>query len=295
MIPFALYCKSYSVDVFRVRRLAASIQQHNIEKIPFFVSCPDADRPLFEAQLRGFDLTIVCDEDIVQSNPLHSLAMINRMPGHISQQIIKSEFWRLGICRTYLCLDSDCQFIRTFHLAEFLSPDGEPYTIMDQARELLIPAIAANKDKVLHHLIREAAEIQLEIGRPGKMYNFGPNCPVWDARVWLSLEENLLKPRNICFAQLIVQFPNEMRWYGESVLKFGAIRILPAQPFFKMYHYAWQLRMDRKLGITEHMLSKLYCGVVYQSAWERNMDWPREGGNLLSRLGRRLRRRLGRI
>jgi len=295
MIPFALYCKSYSVDVFRVRRLAASIQQHNIEKIPFFVSCPAADRPLFEAQLRDFDLTIVCDEDIVQSNPLHSLAMISRIPGHVSQQIIKSEFWRLGICRTYLCLDSDCQFIRPFHLAEFLSPDGEPYTIMDQARELLMPALAAHKGKVFNNLMREAAEIQKEIDRPGKMYNFGPNCPVWDARVWLSLEENLLKPRKISFAELIVHFPNEMRWYGESVLKFGAIRILPTQPFFKMYHYAWQLRMDQKLGITETMLSKLYCGVVYQSAWERELDWPREGGNVFSRLGRRLRRRLGRI
>lgn len=295
MMAFALYCKSYSVDVFRARRLAASIQKYNVDKIPFVVSCPAADKPLFEAQLKGFDLTLVCDEDIVQSNPLHSVEAIKRIPGHIAQQIIKSEFWRLGMCRAYLCLDSDCQFIRPFHQNEFLSPDGEPYTIMDEARELLMPALAAKKGKVVENMLREAAEIQQEIGRPGKVYNFGPNCPVWDARVWHSLEENLLKPRNISFAELIVQFPNEMRWYGESVLKFGAIRVLPTQPFFKMYHYAWQLRMDRRQGITEPLLARMYCGVVYQSAWERQLDWPQEGGGWASRLGRRLRRYLGRI
>jgi hypothetical protein len=39
----------------------------------------------------------------------------------------------------------------------------------------------------------------------------------------------------------------------------------------------------------------LYCGVIYQSAWEREMDWPSEGGSLVSRVGRQLRRKLGRI
>lgn len=295
MNAFCLYFKSYSVDVFRAKRLAASVQKFNVDKIPFVVSCPATDKALFDAELKGFDLTIVCDEDIIKSNPRHSIEEISQIPGHISQQIVKSEFWRLGFSQAYLCLDSDCQFLRPFQLEEFVGADGTPYTIMDEARELLMPAIAANKLKVLGNLLREAAEIQHEIGRQGKVYNFGPNCPVWDSRVWQSLEENLLTPRNISFAELIIKFPNEMRWYGESVLKYGAIRILPSQPFFKMYHYAWQLRMDRKMGINESMLARLYCGVVYQSAWERQLDWPREGGNLASRIGRRIRMILGRI
>jgi len=295
MHAFCLYCKSYSVDVFRAKRLAASIQKFNVDKIPFIVSCPTAEKALFEKELEGFDVSIVCDEDIIRSNTRHSIEQLNKIPGHISQQIVKSEFWRLRLSQAYLCLDSDCQFLRPFSLNEFISADGTPYTIMDEARELLMPAIAANKLKVLTNLLREAEEIQHEIGRPGKVYNFGPNCPVWDARVWESLEKNVLKPKNISFADLIVKFPNEMRWYGESVLKYGAIRILPSQPFFKMYHYAWQLRMDRKMGVNESMLARLYCGVVYQSAWERQLDWPREGGNLASRAGRRIRMALGRM
>jgi hypothetical protein len=62
-----------------------------------------------------------------------------------------------------------------------------------------------------------------------------------------------------------------------------------------MYHYAWQQRFDRRLGIQEQQLERLYCGVVYQSAWEREMDWPSEGGNWLSHVGRRLRRLLNRV
>ena len=295
MQPFALYCKSYKTDVLRVKRLASSVARFNVDHIPFFVSCPDADRSLFEVQLQGFALTLISDEDIIASNPRHRVEHINSIPGHISQQIVKSEFWRLGHCRTYLCLDSDCQFLRPFRQSEFLDAHGNPYTVIDEARELLVPALAARKDRVFNDYMREAAEIQNEVQRTGKAYNFGPNCPIWDARVWQSLEERVLKPQDVSFAELIVRFPNEMRWYGEAALNFGAIPILPTQPLFKMYHYAWQLRMDKKWGVDEALLAKLYCGVVYQSAWERQMDWPREGGNWASRVGRRIRRYLGRI
>lgn len=79
----------------------------------------------------------------------------------------------------------------------------------------------------------------------------------------------------------ILLAPLESRWYGEALLRYQAIPLMPCQPLFKVYHYAWQL-------------DQLYSGVIYQSAWEREMDWPREGGNWSSRLARRLRRRLGR-
>jgi hypothetical protein len=295
MHAFALYCKSYRVDVLRARRLAQSIKQYNVERIPFFISCPQSDRALFEAQLSGFEVTFINDEDIIQSNPRHSIENFEKIPGHLSQQIIKSEFWRLNLCQSYICLDSDCQFIRPFRQSEFINDVGNPYTIMDEARELLIPALAAQKSRVVDSFYREAAEVQNEIGRAGKAYNFGPNCPVWDARVWRSLDENFLAPRNISFAELIVKFPIEMRWYGEALLKYKAVELLPSQPFFKMYHYAWQLRQEKKAGISQSTLAHFYCGVVYQSAWERELDWPREGGNFASRLGRRIRKLFGRI
>lgn len=295
MRPFVLYCKSYRTDVKRVVRLAHSLATYNVDRIPFHVSAPAADIELFRQHLDGLEVNLLSDESIVDLNPAIDQPKLASIPGSLSQQIVKSEFWRTGISMAYLCLDSDCVFIRPFHEREFITADGTPYTVIDEGRDLLYPTLSRGKTKVIQNFHRESLEVQSEFGRSGKHYNFGPNSPVWDRRVWASLDEQYAKPRKLSFLDLVLKSANEQRWYGEALLKFRAINLLPSQPFFKMYHYAWQLKYDRRAGIGEEQLKQLYCGVVYQSAWEREMDWPSEGGNRLSRLGRRLRRALGRI
>jgi hypothetical protein len=294
MKPFVLYCKSYSVDVKRVARLAETIQKFNVDRLPFYVSAPEKDIPLFREYLANSDVELIADESIIESNPNMDPIRLATLPGKLSQQIIKSEFWRLGLCKAYLCLDSDCAFIRPFQTAEFITSDGTPYTIIDEGRDILFPALSQRKQQIQENFLRESKAVQHEFGRVGKVYNFGPNSPVWDRRVWQSLDEEMLKPKKLSLLDLIVKTPVEMRWYGEALLRYHAIELLPSQPFMKMYHYAWQLKKDQRDGIGIEQLSNLYCGVVYQSAWEREMDWPREGGNWPSRLARRLRRRLGR-
>ena len=294
MDSFVLYCKSYSVDVKRVARLAETIKKHNVDKIPFVVSAPKADLQLFEEHLKDHDVKLLADEVIIEANPAINPTQLSKLPGKISQQIVKSEFWRVGLSQAYLCLDSDCIFIRPFRRSEFISSDGTPYTIMDEGRDILFPALAKRKFDIFENFKHESEQVQHALEREGKIYNFGPNCPVWDRRVWESLDEKYLKPTNQSFMDVILRLPVEMRWYGEALLKFRAIELLPSQPFFKMYHYAWQLAKDKRDGIKVEHLARMYCGVVYQSAWEREMDWPREGGSLSSRLARRLRRLLGR-
>lgn len=294
MRPIVLYCKSYRTDVKRVARLARSVAQYNVDRIPFYVSAPAADIDLFREFLQGLDVELLTDESIIDLNPAIDQAQLAGIPGSLSQQVVKSEFWRTGIAVSYLCLDSDCIFIRPFHLREFVTPEGTPYTVIDEGRNLLYPVLSRGKTKVIENFHRESLEVQQEFGRNGKHYNYGPNCPIWDRRVWASLDENYAKPRGLSFLDLVLKSANEQRWYGEALLKYRAIDLLPSQPFFKMYHYAWQQKFDRRAGIREEQLRQLYCGVVYQSAWEREMDWPSEGGHWLSRLGRRIRRALGR-
>jgi len=295
MNPFVLYCKSYSVDVKRVARLGRSIRQFNQDQIPFYVSVPRADLPLFRDQLAGLDAHLLADEDITAANPAIDRDKLATLPGNISQQIVKSEFWRLGFAQSYLCLDSDCIFIRQFSHSEFITADQVPYTIIDEGRDIFYPSLSRGKPEILENFRREAAQVQRHMQREGKAYNFGPNGPVWDRRVWESLDQEFMRPQRLSFLDLILMSPNEMRWYGEALLKYCAIPLLPSQPFFKMYHYAWQQKFDRRNGIREEQLKQLYCGVVYQSAWEREMDWPSEGGSLPSRIGRRIRRGLGRM
>lgn len=295
MNPFVLYCKSYSGDVLRVIRLGRTVQQFNQDQIPFYVSVPHSDLPLFREKLTGLDVQLIADEDITTANPAIDRQKLASLSGNVSQQIVKSEFWRLGLTQSYLCLDSDCIFIRPFRRLEFITKDLTPYTIIDEGRDILYPSLAKGKIHIPDDFRREAGEVQQHMEREGKAYNFGPNCPVWDRRVWESLDTEFLQPKRLSFLDLIQLSPNEMRWYGEALLRYRAIELLPSQPFFKMYHYAWQQRFDQSVGIHGDQLRQLYCGVVYQSAWEREMDWPTEGGDWLSRLGRRLRRRLGRI
>jgi hypothetical protein len=97
------------------------------------------------------------------------------------------------------------------------------------------------------------------------------------------------------FVDAIVTAPIESRWYGEALLAYHAIPLIPCQALFKVYHYAWQFDRDSSAKLDFEKLAKLYSGVIYQSAWERNMDWPAEGGSWLSRRGRQVRRILGKI
>ena len=167
--------------------------------------------------------------------------------------------------------------------------------MIDEAHDLLDAAMRHKRDRVIHDFNREADQFQQLFDRAGRRYSFGPFPVVWHRDVWLSLDNNYLKPREMTFVDAIVQAPIESRWYGEALLAWKAIPLHPCQALFKVYHYAWQFDQDRRRGIRNDQLAQSYCGVIYQSAWERNLDWPHEGGGAGSRLTRRLRRMLGRI
>lgn len=295
MQALVLYCKSYRTDLKRLLRLAESVKKFNRENIPFYVSVPKDDVGLFSSHLAGLDVSLIEDEAIISTNPAINATQFFALPGHISQQVVKAEFWRLGISSSYMCLDSDALFIRSFSASDYLLKDGTPYTIQDECQEFLYGALAAGKMHLIDNFNREAQSLQTIFGRTGKAYSFGPFPLLWHRDVWQSLDTHYLHPKGISILDAIVQNPMESRWYGEALLQYKAIPLITCQALFKVYHYAWQFDKDRAAGITTDQLGKIYSGVILQSAWEREMDWPTEGGGLLSKLGRRIRRKLGRI
>jgi len=294
MKHLVLYCKSYRTDLWRVVRLARSVQDFNRETIPFHVSVPSDDLALFTEHLHGLSVVLHTDEEIVQAANL-PLEQVVQMSGSSSQQVVKSSFWRLDLSTSYVCLDSDAFFIRPFGLADFLAPDGTPYTVLDEGHDLLEDAIRHGRPRIVDAFEREAQQVQCLFGRQGKPYSFGPFPLVWHRAVWESLERNYLRPHGMNFADAIAMAPIESRWYGEALLSYQAIRLVPTQALFKVYHYAWQHDQDKRRGVSTEDLARLYCGIIHQSAWERELDWPSEGGTWLSRTGRRIRRKLGRI
>lgn len=294
MKALVLYCKSYCTDLKRVLRLACSVQQFNRESLEFHVSVPACDHALFAEHLRDLPAVLHKDEDILVAAGLH-LQQVQQMTGSTAQQVVKSSFWKLGLSTSYACIDSDSFFIRPFGQADFLTPEGIPYTMLDEGHDLLEDALRHGRPRVVDAFEKEAAQVQALFERAGKPYSFGPFPVVWHRAVWESLETQYLQPREMSFADAIALAPIESRWYGEALLRYKAIPLVPTQALFKVYHYAWQHDQDRRRGIGAQDLARLYCGVIHQSAWERELDWPQEGGNWLSRTGRRMRRRLGRI
>jgi len=110
MKDIVLYCKSYQRDVLRAAQLAESVRLHNPDNLSFYLSCPSTDLALFKDIVGSDGVILLADEEIVAANASIDKKAFSALPGVISQQIVKSEFWRLGLCENYLCLDSDSLF-----------------------------------------------------------------------------------------------------------------------------------------------------------------------------------------
>jgi hypothetical protein len=290
MKKFSLYCKSYRNDVLRVKRLAESVARFNVENIPFFISVPLSDVALFQGILAGHPLTIINDEEIIRSNPALNSGKLSALPGSLSQQIIKSEFWRLTLSESYLCLDSDCVFIRPFKQDDFISPEGYPYTIVHEAKELLQFATNHSMKKVCDNFHQDRQKMMDIVGREGHHYDFGPAPLLWSNLVWRALDEQFLKPRGMNFYDAIVLFPGEIQWYGEAMLKYAPFPLIPVEPFFRVYHYEQQFAVAKRQGETIERLAKNYLGVCYQSNWENKTDFVKKP--ISSRIARWVRRNI---
>ena len=290
-----LFCKSYRLDLKRVIRLSNSIDKFNVDNLPFVISVPEEDRQLFVDHLYKSNVLIINDEDVISKNPNINIGRYKSLPGNISQQVVKSEFWRLNSTETYMCLDSDAIFIRPIQKKSFIAPDGFPYTVMDEAHEFLEFALLHNKTNIVNSFMHDIGMVQSIFQREGRTYSFAPFPLLWHRDVWESLDLNYFRPNRISIVEAIEKAGTESHWYGEALLKFKAIPLYPCQPLFKVYHYAWQYDKEMRIGVKKDNISKIYHGIIYQSAWERNMDWPREGGFWTSHIARRMRRILGRV
>lgn len=291
MKDLVLYCKSYRNDFLRLKRLLSSIQQFNADQIPFYISTPKVDRDSLIAIL-GEDVGYVwvADEDIVAANPRTDIEKYLVMPGGLSQAIVKSEFWRLEICENYLCLDSDCVFIRPFNKQDFLFSESVPFTVLHQNKEYFQLAMNRGQEKVVKNLRAEARRVQALFGRDGPEFYCAPAPFIWSARVWGSLDKEYLQPHGITLWDLVSPEYPETLIYGEALLKYQAIPVVAVEPLFKVYHYDWQYFLMRRLGETEEKLADNYLGVLYQSNWESNLHFGEESKSWPSRALRSLKR-----
>ncbi|MES1981397.1 MAG: DUF6492 family protein [Pseudomonadota bacterium] len=296
MQDIVLYCKSYQRDVYRAARLAESVRRYNPEQLPFYISCPAGDLELFRNIIGSDGVSLLADEEIVAANSALDQKALHALPGNLSQQIVKAEFWRLGLSENYLCIDSDAYFIRDCGRRDFLTPASAPYTVMNESLELRLFGALHRYAKIAGNIDADCATLMKIIGRSGRHYDFGPLPVVWNRRVWADLAEQFLAPRGMNFLEAIQLFPSEMRWYGEALLKFRSVELWPVETLFRCYHYEEQFRAARQAGETDEVLSQVYPGICSQSNWDKELDYGQVKKSLPSRLVRGFKRHvLGRL
>lgn len=261
MNTFVIYCKSYWKDVDRAKKLLDSIEKYNQDKLPFYISVPRKDLELFKSRLGVEGYTLIADEDIYECED-----------GWAGQQLVKSQFWKLGLCDNYLSIDSDCYFIKPFYQSDFMYDNDTPYTICHEYKSFF-----ENLDKLRsdtfnptdrESFVSDRQKIMEVFGRKGIVYDFGPGPTIWSAKVWRSLEEHYITPNKLTFRNLIEYCPSEFTWYGEWILASEVIKLMPRGPIFKNYHYPQQYHDDRQRGYGVSQIANLYLGIGIQSIFE---------------------------
>jgi len=287
-----LYCKSYRNDFLRLKRLLFSIERFNSEKLPFYISTSRADKAELVQTIGNAGYLWVADEDIVAANPRASFEKYQSMPGGLSQAILKSEFWRLGLAENYLCLDSDCVFIRPFGRADFMTEDSIPFTVLHQNKEYFQLAVNRGEQKTIQNLRAEAQRVQSLFGRIGPEFYCAPAPFIWSAKVWESLDREYLQPKGITLWDMVTAEYPETLIYGEALLSYRAIPLIAIEPLFRVYHYDWQYFLMRRLGEAEEKLKSNYLGVLYQSNWDSALSSGEKRKSLPSRLLKKIKRTL---
>lgn len=301
---FFLFNKTYLGDFKRTLNLCKSIEKYNVEDIPLYISAPAKDLNFFRENISTtLKINWVSDEEIILVMPDKNLEKYYSVDGYISQQVVKSEVWRLFVnndsCRdvSYLCLDADSEFIKDFYLRDFIAQNGTPYTVMHQNKELM--QLAHNKKilKVPQNFHHDCERIKLVFDRFGPDFDFGIPPVVWSSKVWRDLYVNYLLPNGMTFWDAINLIPTELRWYGEALLKYQSIRLIPIEPLFRAYHYDWQFFSCRRQGETVDKLTHEYLGFVRQSNWFYESDYGDQAlrKSYASRLLRQLKRFISRF
>jgi hypothetical protein len=134
-------------------------------------------------------------------------------------------------------------------------------------------ALRLKKYEVIKNYYLTMEAVKNILNREGRVYAFGPTPVVWSRKVWESLHHNYLLMNNMSIMDAICKVPFELCWYGEALLKYQSIRLLPVESFFKVYHYKWQYDENDLKHPRIDLLKHSYLGIIKQSNWNRKTKY----------------------
>jgi FkbM family methyltransferase len=271
-MKIGIYIGTSARDIIQYKALVNSIKMYNIDSIPVYTCVNDDDIELFEQEFKDYSISFFKDSDVFKTGVTNSW---------YKQQIIKMNFWRLGLVDIMIQIDSDSFFIKNFYISDFMVREDIPYTILHENKELkeffsrynlhgsryedngdfkILQGFAENSSKI--RSIFQTSNISVE-------YDYGhPPC-IWSNKVWEALYEKYLKPNNISYESLLEYANSEQQWYGETLIALDLFPIFPKENMFKTFHY----RQDYADYLKENSIQDIkytYHGICLQSNWSAN-------------------------
>ena len=264
MTPFAILVKSYAPDRDYVARLLETFARHNADSVPLFLVVPEADVPAFEPLVREH-VTLMREEEFsahLTDGPVAGLSA-----GYINQEIVKLCFWESGLADNYLCLDSDAEFVRDFHVSDFMADATTPYTFLSEDAELRVePNYFAEHWQVRERRLRQ---IQAEVGLESERLLTVHGHAVFSSVVLRAFVERFLAPRGWDYKDALAVSPYEPTWYSMWLQKDQTIPIVMREPVIKTFHNPTQYLDYILRGVGADDVARGYVGIVLNSNYSR--------------------------
>ncbi len=262
---FVLFCKSYIGDLERAKNLKKTIDKYNIECIPLYFVVPQSDIKIMSEQIitgeENYEVNFVSDETVLSLKK-------NNVQNWYTQQLIKLNFWKLNICNHYLCLDSDCLFIRNFFVRDFLYDQNTPYLPLTEPLKGIETAFMQlfryGQCKSEEDIWNSISKNYLE--RDGKRFCLNVP-PILSTEVLKNMENNYLKTKKMTFSDLIDINPYEYEWYCDYLLKYQPIKYVVCQTFFFSFYTETLYQIYRLLGFDLSILSQYYVGIILHEGY----------------------------
>ena len=274
MSSFAILLKSYSGDLEYARRLIASFTAHNPDGLMMFCVVPEADVKQFE-ELASEHVRVMSEQPLAHhfvDAPLFGLRT-----GYINQEIVKLSFHELGLADAYFCVDSDAVFIRDLHESDFIAPDGIPYTVLVEDKDLMVePRYWREYWQPREQHLRRIAEL---VGLDDPVIRTCHGHQVFSRRVLASFRDEFLAPRGWDYRDALAKAPYEFSWYNLYLQAHPVIPIHQREPLVKVFHHEGQHLEVILRGVTEADLARAYLAVVVNANFQRELQTRAAGGS----------------
>jgi hypothetical protein len=257
--------KSYGRDLEYARRLVQSFHQHNTDEIALYCVVPPEDVSLFSS-LGSATVTVLSEAEL--DTHLVSEDLNGYRRGYINQEIVKLSFWELGLAEDYFCVDSEAVFIRDFTRADFIAPDGYPYTVLVEDNELKVePRYYSEHWVTRERMIRRIAD---EIGFDEPILRTCHGHQVFSASVLRSFVDDFLSGRGWDYRDALAVSPYEFSWYNLWLQKSRVIPIHQREPLVKVFHNESQHLEYVMRGIQVEDIARGYLAVLINSNFSRD-------------------------